>query len=96
MHCFAEEKEDQLKMESEREKEELQIVIDEHKKREQEETDRLKQRHKTYQQDLEMQIGYQQNWKARQKDEEYQEYLAGKVWSALQGSFFIQHQSIVC
>ena len=54
-------------------------VINEHKRIERESSERLKQRNLSYQRDLEMQIDYQRKLKATEKDEEFQEYLAGKV-----------------
>ena len=54
-------------------------VMEEHKRMAQESSDRLKQRHLSYQNDLQMQIGYQKSMKAREKEEALDEYLAGKV-----------------
>ena len=53
--------------------------MEEHKRMAQESSDKLKQRNRTYQRDLEMQIGYQKAIKAREKEEELDDYLAGKV-----------------
>jgi hypothetical protein len=53
--------------------------MEEHKRMAQASSDKLKQRNLTYQRDLEMQIGYQKTIKAREKEEELVDYLAGKV-----------------
>ena len=74
-----EEKSEQLRQETERERDELLKVMDEHKHMAQKSSDKLKQRNLSYQQDLEMQIGYQKTMKTRQKQEELHDYLAGKV-----------------
>ena len=72
------EKNEQLKREADKERDELERVIEEHKRMAQESNDKLKQRNRTYQRDLEMQIGYQKAIKARGKEEELDDYLAGK------------------
>jgi flagellar biosynthesis component FlhA len=71
---------EQLRQETEREREELAKVMDEHKRMAQESSDKLKQRNLSYQRDLEMQIGYQKAMKAREKEEDLDDYLTGKVW----------------
>lgn len=68
-----------MRQEAERERDELLKVMDEHKRMAQESSDKLKQRNLSYQQDLEMQIGYQKTMKTRVKQEELHDYLAGKV-----------------
>ena len=68
-----------MKQEAERERDELFKVMDEHKRMAQESSEKLKQRNLSYQQDLEMQIGYQKTMKNREKEEELNDYLAGKV-----------------
>ena len=80
--CYSfptDEKNEQLQREADRERDELQQVMEEHKRMAQASSDKLKQRNLTYQRDLEMQIGYQKTIKAREKEEELVDYLAGKV-----------------
>ena len=74
-----EEKNEQLRQDAERERIELLRVMEEHKRMAHETSEKLKQRHQTYQRDLEMQIGYQKTMKARENQEELDDYLAGKV-----------------
>jgi flagellar biosynthesis component FlhA len=73
------EQNEQLRQEAERESHDLLKVMGEHKRMAQESSDKLKQRNVSYQRDLEMQIGYQKTMKAREKEEELDDYLAGKV-----------------
>lgn len=74
-----EEKNEQSRQEAERERDELLSVMEEHKRMAQETSEKLKHRNLSYQQELEMQIGYQKTMKAREKQEELEDYLAGKV-----------------
>lgn len=53
--------------------------MDEHKRMAQESSEKLKQRNLSYQKDLEMQMDYQKTIKAREKEDELSDFLAGKV-----------------
>lgn len=68
-----------MRQEAERERDELFKVMDEHKRMAQESSEKLKQRNLSYQKDLEMQMEYQKTIKAREKEDEFNDFLAGKV-----------------
>lgn len=80
---------EQMRQNIEKEKMEMQEILAEHKRLEDESSKHLKQRKKTYQRDLEMQVAYQKAMKSREKDEELQHYLMGKVRNLLSQQFVI-------
>ncbi|XP_066274007.1 cilia- and flagella-associated protein 53-like [Branchiostoma lanceolatum] len=59
------------------EREELAHAIEEHKRLDAEQKQRIKQKNLAYQSDLDAQIDYQYSVRAQQQDEEYREYLHG-------------------
>ena len=62
-----------------REREEIRAAIEEHRRLDLENQERVKQRNLELQRDLEMQINYQHRVLTRQKEEEKEEFIMGMV-----------------
>lgn len=80
MFSFLPERRAEEEQESERaEREALLSAIEEHKRLETENEERIKNRNLSYQRDLDMQIDYQRSVKSKEMDEEEREFRLGQV-----------------
>lgn len=66
-----------------KEREALLSTIEEHKRLEAENEEKIKKRNLSYQRDLEMQIDYQRRMKTKQMEEEEREFRMGQVSSRM-------------
>ena len=66
-----------------KEREALLSTIEEHKRLEAENEEKIKKRNLSYQRDLEMQIDYQRRMKTKQMEEEEREFRMGQVSSKM-------------
>lgn len=80
-----------------KEREALLSTIEEHKRLEAENEEKIKKRNLSYQRDLEMQIDYQRRMKTKQMEEEEREFRMGQVssrmkcgWKLYQGWRIVQ------